>query len=1314
MDANALIHRSYHALPPLTTPKGEQVNAVYGFANALLKAIKDERPDYAVACFDVGKGTETFRSEIYPEYKAQRKESDESLYSQIPRVKEIVEALNIPLYAQARYEADDLIGSLAKIAGGEGLQVVIVTGDNDALQLVNDSVAVYSLRRGVTDTLTFHRQEVKEKIGVFPEQIVDYKALAGDASDNIPGAPGIGPKTAVDLLNQYQTLDGIYQHLDQLKERTKQILTDHKNQVYMSQKLATIKQDLKIDLDLKKASVENFDFSKVVNLFHELGFKSLLTKLPTADDQVQGSLFGTTKTPAEKIEAKLAYEAVDNLERWQVLSAILKKQPYLAVDTETDALDGNVIGISFAWGKDDACYLPVAPHYKQGLPFDKLKADLAEILGNAEIKKIGHAIKYDLHALLRLGLKTRGVYFDTMIASQLINSQLFSHSLDDLAFSEFGFKKIPISQLIGMRKKDSMADAPLGELAAYACEDALITWRLWEKFRPEMEEKFLKRIFYEIEMPLLPVLTDMEETGIKLDRAYLAALAKKWQQNLAQIEREIWQLSGVEFNVASPPQLQNILFNQLKLPVVGIKKIKSGYSTDSDSLAKLKSKHPIIEKIIQYRELAKLLSTYALTLPNQTDESGRLHTSYMQIGAATGRMASTEPNLQNIPIRTELGNDVRRAFIAGKGKVLLEADYSQAELRILAHLSEDPGLIEAFRRGEDFHAAVAKQMGVERRAAKTINFGVLFGQGPQALSNDLGISMSEAKAFIDKYFATFPLVAAFIKKCHQQARELGYTTTYFGRKRYLPDVHSPNMMMRSGAERMAFNMPIQGCLQYKTRVLTSSGYLPIGYLYQNNKELPAKVWDGNEWQDFDVVNRGKAELAQIFLSNGQILNCDTRHEVLVIDDLGYKWKHYSKLNKKDLVCLSLPKEIEFSPAPLPRFSYKSKTPNSLSLELKDFDSELWYWVGYYVGDGHMSVEERNRHTLAYTFGLHETVKRKKCQAFFQALGFKPKLRLIQARTSSGNVSRKESLEIHSRACIELFRHLGIESNENAHNKRLPHRIFEESLYNRKAFLRGVMESDGYVGTNTRLVPNIHLCQRDLLSDILLIFRSVGVESKISKVCLYKGKISYFLRIKRRDLAKIMPESIQAASYTRDNGHTLPKFIAEAFIRLYPTLPHRYFAKPSDYVIYRRILNGGNTSIYHFKEWIERNNLKVGIPLYTWAKVDNKQGLGIYEDTYTLSVKNELHRFDSEGIISKNTEADIIKLAMDRIAQKLPDGAKMILQVHDELVFEVAKDQVEQTSKIVQETMESVVEFKVPMKADVKVGPNWAEMTAAGS
>lgn len=864
LDSNALIHRSFHALPPLTTPKGEQVNAVYGFANALLKAIKDEKPDYVVACFDAGR--ETFRNEIFDGYKAHRKETDTALIDQFPRVRQIVDVLNIPAFEQKGVEADDLIGSLAAIATKDGLQTVVVTGDNDALQLVNDSVSVYSLRRGVTDTLVYHRDDVLGKMGVFPEQIVDYKALSGDSSDNIPGAPGIGPKTAVELLEKYKTLENIYEHLDELKDRPRQILSDNKETVLMSRRLAAIRLDLKIDLNLEEADVANFDFSKVVGLFQELDFKSLLAKLPQAAVVGQASLFDTKKIEVVKIEPSLPFEAITTLERWEELAEELARQPILCVDTETVDLDGELIGIAFAWSANNAAYLPLKPH-PDGFELKEVKDTLYNIIYQADIRKVGHNLKYDLHALSKAGIEVSNVWFDTMIASQLVNSTAYSHRLDDLAMTELNFKKIPTLQLLGGKKDGKMTDASVEDLAAYACEDVLVTWRLYEKMAPSLEEAHLKRVYYEIEMPLLPILVQMEATGIKVDRKYLKVLGEKLTLRLKEIEKEAAKELGEGVNIASPSQLQDVLFNKLKLPVIGIKKIKSGYSTDADSLMKLRDKHPAIKLILEYRELAKLLNTYIETLPNQIDENGRVHTSFGQIGAATGRMSSNNPNLQNIPIRTDLGNEVRRAFVADTGKVFLGADYSQAELRVLAHLCGDPGLIEAFHSGQDFHAEVGEKLMVDRRSAKAINFGIIYGLGSNALANDLGIPVSAAKEFIDKYFATFPGVRDFIESCKRKAREEGFAETLFGRRRYLPDIHSPNMMLRSAAERIAVNMPCQGTVAdlMKYSMVQVAPKLPEGakMLLQIHDELLFEVEKGLEEKVAKIVKEVMGSVAEL-------------------------------------------------------------------------------------------------------------------------------------------------------------------------------------------------------------------------------------------------------------------------------------------------------------------------------------------------------------------------------------------------------------------------------------------------------------------
>lgn len=844
LDANALIHRAFHALPPLISPKGELVNAVYGFASALLRAIKDERPDYIVACYDAGRTT--FRHQIYQGYKAKRRETDEALALQIPRTKDLVAALGIPLYAQKGVEADDLIGSLAKIAAKKSLQTVIVTGDNDALQLVNDSTTVYSLSRGVSETVIYNRQAVEEKIGVSPDQIIEYKALAGDASDNIPGVPGIGPKTAAELLSNYRTIANLYRHLAKLPERLKRLLGENRELMETSRALATIRTDLKIELNLREAATANFDLSKASGFFQELGFKSLLSRLPESRPS-QTTLFAprTRGKNDREFTPQLRFKLIGSLGEWADLQPTLRGQAELVLDTETVDLNGELIGISFAWGANQAAYLPLSPGDKRGLPLSRIRPTLEKILSDKRIRKIGHNLKYDLATLRRSGFKVEGIWFDTMIASGLINSQLFTHRLDDLAWSEMRFRKISIAELIGSQKNQPMNEVPLKKLAAYACEDALITWRLYRRFAPDLEKMLLKRIFYEIEMPLLTVLEKMEGRGIMIDPRSLGKLNRTLKVRLKQLERQAWRQAGGEFNLSSPAQLKKVLFERLKLSSAGIRRVKTGLSTNAENLQKLKTAHPLIPLILEYRELSKLVNTYIDALPKLSDKRHRLHTSFQQLGAATGRLSSTNPNLQNIPIRTPLGTQVRRAFVATPGYQLLGADYSQAELRVLAHLSEDSYLMEAFNRGDDFHASVGQRLGVDRRSAKAINFGVVYGQGPVALAEDLGIELAAAKEFINRYFAKFPGVVKYIEAMKDKARRDGYVETIFGRRRYLPDISSPNSMLRSAAERMAVNMPAQGSVadMMKLSMIELDRQLPSGgeILLQIHDELLLEV-----------------------------------------------------------------------------------------------------------------------------------------------------------------------------------------------------------------------------------------------------------------------------------------------------------------------------------------------------------------------------------------------------------------------------------------------------------------------------------------
>lgn len=837
VDGNALVYRAYHALPPLTTKKGELVNAVYGFTTLLLKAIHDLKPEYAAVTFDVGK---TFRHEQYTEYKAHRAKMPDELFMQFDRVKEIVKALNIPIFTAQGFEADDVIGTLSVQAKKHHIETVIVTGDMDTLQLVNHLVKVYTMRKGFTDTVLYDEAAVQEKYGLSASQFVDFKALKGDASDNIPGVNGIGEKTAVSLIQGFHSLDKVYEFLEtkdladspvKITPRIKDILLAGKEQAYQSQFLSRIVCDVPLELDLDLATLQDYDRQKAIDLLQELEFRSLVAKLPDTKEDYgsnpaakakkgQESLFDALDpaAPEKKLESKVgakAYHLVATEKQLDELIATLGKAKQFVVDTETDYLNGPVIGLSFAVKAGEAWYVPVGTvakpeHCVEKLSRKEVLAKLQPVLENMAIGKIGHNIKYDYLSLRKEGITVQPLSFDTMIASYLLNSVNRQHGLDAVAFAELGIEMIPIADLIGVKKLDSLANVEVEKVAEYAAEDADIEYRLYETFAPRIKEDHLKKVFYDFEMPLIPVLADMEETGIQVDCDYLSDLSKRLTKRQEQLIAEIYEHAGQEFNINSTQQLAVILFDKLQLTHPDLKKTKTGVSTAASELEKLRGMHPVIDLLFEYRELTKLLSTYIDALPKSVDDKGRIHTNYSQTIAATGRLSSTDPNLQNIPIRTELGREIRKAFVAGPGKKLLSVDYSQIELRVVAHLADDKNLIKAFKDGRDIHQEVADTLGVDRRVGKTLNFAVLYGQGPYSTAYQLGVNMAQAREYINQYFATYAGVRRFLDETLKQAKEKGYVETIFGRRRYLPEINSSNFAVRSGAERMATNMPVQG------------------------------------------------------------------------------------------------------------------------------------------------------------------------------------------------------------------------------------------------------------------------------------------------------------------------------------------------------------------------------------------------------------------------------------------------------------------------------------------------------------------------
>lgn len=829
IDGNALLHRAFHAIPPtLTTKDGQMVNAVYGFTSILLKVFKDIKPDYWVLTFD--KACPTFRHKEYKEYKAQRKKQPQELYDQLPICKKVAEVFGIPIYEKDGFEADDVIGTIANQIKSKttNLETIIVTGDLDTLQLVNDTTKVFTLKKGINDTIIYDEKTAKERFGgLSPNQLVDFKALRGDPSDNIPGVKGIGEKGAIDLLAEFKNIENLYKNIDseKIKDSVRIKLKEYKDDAFLSKRLATILLNVSIEFNLEDAKVRLANKDNVVSLFQGLEFKSLMNKIPQElMISAQPTLFDNSRgvLPYAPAEMNDKYHLIKTEKEYNDFLKILEKQKEIVLDSETTGLnprEAKIVGLSFCFEEGEAYYLEF------GTVDDKLK----NILENPNIQKIGHNIKYDYSMLRANGIEVRGIYFDTMIASYVINPGRPS-GLDALSFSEFGHQKITTEQVLGnlvseykIVKKSSylpMDKIAPERLSQYACEDVDYTFKLYKKFIQQIKESELEELFYKIEMPLVVVLAEMELDGVKIDVELLDKLSKEIDERLKNTDKQIYKYADVDFNINSPIQLKDVLFNKLKISTFGLSKTKTGISTAAGELEKMRDAHPIIDLISEHRELAKLNSTYVDALPNLiSQKTGRVHTSFNQTVTTTGRLSSSNPNLQNIPIRTELGEKIRHAFIAEKGCKLISADYSQIELRIIASLANDQKMLKAFAEGKDIHtatAAVINEVELEdvtkemRSAAKEVNFGVIYGMGAYGLSLRTGIEVRKAREFIDKYFSIYSDIKKYLEDLKTNARENGYVETFFGRRRYLPEINSQVAVVRNGAERMAINMPIQG------------------------------------------------------------------------------------------------------------------------------------------------------------------------------------------------------------------------------------------------------------------------------------------------------------------------------------------------------------------------------------------------------------------------------------------------------------------------------------------------------------------------
>ena len=861
IDAYALIYRSYYAFikNPRINSKGMNTSAIFGFINSLEEVLRRENPTHIAVGFDP-KGP-TFRHEAYEQYKAQREETPEDIRKSVPYIKDIIEAYNIPILEVPRYEADDVIGTVAKQAEKEGFEVYMMTPDKDYGQLVSEHIFMYRPRFG-GDYEIMGVPQVLTKYGLTSvDQVIDLLGLMGDSSDNIPGCPGVGEKTAQKLLTEFGTIENLLENTDKLKGSLQRKVIENMEQIRFSKFLATIKTDVPIQFDAAKCIREKMNEERLIEIYTELEFRTFINRMSGEPEKVKTefkSTSATTPTPAKSSKKKKVvengpiqgslfeefateptaapkystlaslrttlhtYHLVDTEEKRSDLGRFLNEQDFFAFDTETDSIDplkAGLVGMSFAVKENEAWYVPVPAEREEA---DKILAHFVPALQNPKSLKIGQNIKFDILVVRKYGIRIAGPLFDTMIAHYLLNPEL-RHGMDYLAETYLKYKTVHIEELIGPRGKKqlSMRDVPVAQVAEYAAEDADVTLKLKNYFAPYLEKEGLESLFYDIEMPLIYVLAEMEYTGVTVDTVALKQSSEELTATLKKLEKEIYELAGKKFNINSARQVGEILFVHLKLEEKAKKTRTGSYSTSEDILEKMRSKHPVVGKLLEYRGLKKLLSTYIDALPELINpKTGKIHTSYNQAVTSTGRLSSTNPNLQNIPVRDELGREIRKAFTAENDNcIFFSADYSQIELRIMAHLSNDTHMIEAFRSGADIHAATAAKIyGIPveevtsdmRRKAKTANFGIIYGISVFGLAERLNIPRAEAKELIEGYFKTYPDVRAYMDDSILIAKEKGYVETIYKRKRFLPDINSHNAIVRGYAERNAINAPIQG------------------------------------------------------------------------------------------------------------------------------------------------------------------------------------------------------------------------------------------------------------------------------------------------------------------------------------------------------------------------------------------------------------------------------------------------------------------------------------------------------------------------
>jgi len=871
VDGSSYLFRAFHAMPNLSNVQGEPTGAIYGVVNMIRRLLADYDPEHIAVVFDA-KG-KTFRNDLYPEYKAHRPPMPQELAQQIEAVHEIIKAMGLPLLCIPGVEADDVIGTLAQQATEQGIDTIISTGDKDMAQLVNQHVTLIDTMKDVVSD----EQGVAERFEVTPAQIIDYLTLIGDKVDNVPGVPKVGPKTAVKWLQEYGSLDGIIAHANEIKGKVGENLRDSLEQLPLSKELVTIKKDVELDVDPTTINRQPPDTEALRKLYSRFEFKTWLAQILGNKGQQQ----------AEQAASEARYETILEQKAFDIWLNKLKQAELFAFDLETTSLDymqAEIVGCSFAVTSGEAAYVPLAHDY-EGAPAqlsrDDVLAQLKPLLEDAQQAKLGQNLKYDMSVLARYDIHMRGIAFDTMLESYVLDSTASRHDMDTLALKHLSHKTIHYEDIAGKGAKQlTFNEIEIDKAATYAAEDADITFRLHETLWPRLQQTpSLVSVFREIEMPLVPVLSRIERRGVLLDVDMLKQQSREFEKRLLELEREAHKEAGEVFNLGSPKQLQAILFDKLGLPVIS-KTPKGQASTAESVLQELAHDYALPELILEHRSLSKLKSTYTDKLPQMVDpETGRVHTSYHQAVAATGRLSSTDPNLQNIPVRNEAGRRIRQAFIAAPGHKFLAADYSQIELRIMAHLSQDEGLLKAFAAGEDIHRATAAEVfGVEpgkvssemRRSAKAINFGLIYGMSAFGLARQLDIERGMAQQYIDLYFARYPGVKAYMDETRERARQQGYVETVFGRRLYLPEIKASNMARRQYAERTAINAPMQGTAAdiIKRAMIELDGViekskLDIHMIMQVHDELVFEVADDIVEQASDIITNSMVSAASL-------------------------------------------------------------------------------------------------------------------------------------------------------------------------------------------------------------------------------------------------------------------------------------------------------------------------------------------------------------------------------------------------------------------------------------------------------------------